>query len=183
MTSQEDKLAKLVDMMEESVAKSASVKSAEDKDLMELQSLRQAIRRADGPTTKKIFNQSLHDRIMAEIATEVPQSPWRVKCLRPQVWVPVAAAVTAVITVGLLNLQSPTLERPLAAMDDPIMVSEETPVNHMILSEASKDPAAAAQAINATDSEQEFLMDALATQLDGLSGEQVDSVFESLMEE
>ncbi len=178
MTSQEDKLAKLVDMMEES-----ATKIAEDKDLLELQSLRQAIRRVDGPPVKKLFNQSLHDRIMAEIATEVPQAPWRVKLLRPQVWASVAATIAAIVTVGLLNFQSPIQERPLAAIDEPVVVSEETPVNHMILSEASKDPAAAAQALNATDSEQEFLMDAFATQLDGLSGEQVDSVFESLMEE
>jgi hypothetical protein len=179
MTSQEDKLAKLVDLMEESPDK----KNHADQDMRELQALRQALLRAEQNQTTRNFNQSLHDKIMAEIGSEIPQARWRVKLLRPQIIAPVAASILAIVTVSLINFQNPQQERPLAAIDSPIVVSEETPVNQMILSEATKDPATAAQALNASDSEQEFLMDALANQLDGLSGEQVDTVFESLMEE
>lgn len=178
MSRHEEKLSKLVDLMEES----PRLKSAADGDLRELLSLREALKRTDMAAKARPFNKSLHDRILAEIESEVPQSRWSVKFLRPQILVPFAAAVVGVLTVGILSLQ-PVADRPLAAIDSPIVVTEETPVNQMLLSVATKDPSAAAEAVNAPGSEQDFALDALATQLDGLSGEQVDSVFESLMEE
>lgn len=173
--NQEEKLERLVDLMEE-----ASNRKATDPDLRELMSLREAIQKADPLRGKK--TPDLFARIMTEVEEQKPQPRWIAKVTQIRVLAPVAAAAVAVMVLGLLQIQSP-IERPLAGIEDSPQIMNETPVDQMLVFEGAKDPSAAAEALNAPGSDQEFALDVLATQMEGLSGEQVDSVFESLMEE
>lgn len=173
--NQEEKLERLVDLMEE-----ASNRRATDPDLRELVSLREAIQKADPLRGKK--TPDLFDRIMADVEEQRPQPRWMVKLTQARVVASVAAAAVAVLVVGLMQMQTP-IERPLAGREDVTVLTDDTPVEQMLVLEGAKDPSAAAEALNAPGSDQEFALDVLATQMEGLSGEQVDSVFESLMEE
>ena len=165
--------------------------SAEDKKrLNDWKLLKSSLRRADplknvrgtkvsGPATPNSvpFNSALFEKVMGEVHKTKPVPLWRAKALRPRVIGPVAASLVLLVTSTTLLL------RTVGRDSSPAVVAQKADTERWLVEAALTDPGALAHTVNNPQSEQDFVMDALAHQLDNLSDDQVKTAVQELLDE
>lgn len=139
-----------------------------------LANLRTSLKKADVSVKGASFNEALYNSIMSEVESSKITPRWRIEIFKPQFLVAVAASAVAVIvgvTLTQLNVTSPSVAGVKGSQND------------WLLEASLDDPQALAQTVNDYQAENDFVFEALANKMYGLSDDEVSVRFEELINE
>lgn len=182
MSWQDDKKEVWVDYLEneldpsikEDLSRVLTHSRSDEKFLTGLANLRTSLKKTDASVKEATFNEALYSSIMSEVEGSKITPRWRIEIFRPQFLIAVAASAVAVIigvTLTQLNVTPPSVAEVKGTQND------------WLLEASLDDPQALAQTVNDYQADNDFVFEALANKMYGLSDDEVSVRFEELINE
>lgn len=141
--------------------------------LSDLKRLRGAIEKAD-KIESKVFNDELFDKIMMKVERTNVQPLWQVRITQPKfIGTLAASAALAIVTVSVL--------KNINNKNEPTYAAQEADKAEWIVQESIKNPDVFVDAMNTRIQDDDLVFDALASQFEGLSEDEVGAAVEEIL--
>lgn len=157
---------------EEDLRKLLSGSHDDAREVESLANLKSSLKKSDPALQNPVvFNETLYASIMNEVEGTKVQPRWRLEILKPQFVASIAATLAAVL-VGLSFTQQFQSQEQIA---------KHAAESDWLMQASLHDPKALADTVNDYQSDKDFVLEALAHQMEGLSDDEVSERFEELI--